>query len=192
LSTPVHESATSDAPTSAQKALSFLREVAETLLIAVIIFFLLQTVLKNFRITGDSMLPNFRDGQYLFVDKVTYRLSDPARGDVIVFRYPRDQKEDFIKRIIGLPGETVEIKDGLVYVNNVSLTEPYLHGQTTLDYATEKVTLGVDQYFVLGDNRNHSSDSRLWGPISRSNIIGRALLCYWPPGSWHLVPHPTY
>lgn len=177
---------------TAGKAASALKEFAETIIVALVIFLLLQVVVKNFRITGDSMLPTFRDGQFLLVDRLTYYFTDPKRGDVIVFRYPRNPAEDFIKRVIGLPGETVNIADGQVYINGIPLVEPYVNGVPTTIYRGQPVTLDAGEYYVLGDNRRYSSDSRVWGPVPRDNIIGRAWLCYWPPTCWHVIHSPSY
>ena len=186
------EPASQAAPTVTKTMLSVARELLETLLIALVLFGGLQIVVKNFRVTGDSMLPNFHDGQFLIVDKMSYRFSEPRRGDVIVFRYPRDEREDFIKRILGLPGETLEITDGTIYINGSPITESYPLGGPTLTYHSLKVTLGEDQYFVMGDNRNYSSDSRLWGAITRRDIIGRVWFSYWPPAQWGAFHPPSY
>lgn len=123
------------------------------------------------------MLPNFFDGELLLTEKVTYRIYKPERGDVIVFAAPTGRRVDFIKRIIGKPGETVAIDSGGVYIDGQKLTEPYETQQTQGDIT---VTLDQNQYFVLGDNRGSSSDSRSFGPIGRSAIKGRAWLVYWP------------
>lgn len=180
------------APARQDRATSWLREVAETIIWAVVLFFLLQLVVRNFRIQGDSMWPTLETGQFVLVERVSYRFSEPRRGDIVVFEYPRAPQEDFVKRIIGLPGETLEIQNGSVYINGNLLAEPYVRGQQTLAYRPIKVTLGPDEYFVMGDNRAASSDSRTWGPLPRRNIIGRAWLSYWPPSRWGLVRHVSY
>lgn len=175
------------------RATSWLRETAETIVLAVVIFLLLQLVVKNFRIQGDSMWPTLETGQCVLVERVSYRFSEPKRGDIVVFEYPRAPQEDFVKRIIGLPGDTVEITGGQVYINGEPLEEPYVHDQPTLAYRPIRITLGLDEYFVMGDNRNASSDSRSWGPLPRRNIIGRAWLSLWPPSRWGFIPtaaHP--
>jgi signal peptidase I len=127
--------------------------------------------------------------QYVLVDKVSYMLGDPQRGDVVVFNYPLATERDFIKRVIGLPGETVTISAGQVYINGEVLEEPYIAAPPAYENSW---TLGPDQYFVLGDNRNSSSDSHSWGPLDRQYLIGRAVFVYWPPTLWGLVPHFTY
>lgn len=182
-----------EAPPSPESSVkSFLREAAETIVLAVVLFLLLQLVVRNFRILGDSMLPTLETGQFVLVERVSYWFSAPRRGDVVIFEYPRAPQEDFIKRIIGLPGETVEIEGGSVYINGNLLVEPYLAGQPTLTYRPIRLTLGPDEYFVMGDNRAASSDSRSWGPLPRRNIIGRAWLCYWPPSRWGVIRRATY
>ncbi|MBC7259028.1 MAG: signal peptidase I [Chloroflexi bacterium] len=179
-------------PTTENPGKSFLREAAETIVLAVVLFLLLQLVVRNFRILGASMLPTLETGQFVLVERVSYWFSEPRRGDVVIFEYPRAPQEDFIKRIIGLPGETVEIESGSVYINGNLLVEPYLAGQPTLTYRPIRLTLGPDEYFVMGDNRAASSDSRAWGPLPRHNIIGRAWLCYWPPSRWGVIRRVTY
>ncbi|MDO8561040.1 MAG: signal peptidase I [bacterium] len=142
-------------------------------------------IAQPFIVKGASMVPTFENGQYLIVDEATYFLRQPARGEVIVFRYPLDQRQFFIKRIIGLPGETVEVKDGKVKIDlpngrgEMVLDEPYLPKDLRTDGNT-KVALGIEDYFVLGDNRSQSSDSRMWGVLPRSLITGRALIRAWP------------
>jgi len=164
-----------------------IREAAETLILTAIIFLLIRSVAQNFRIEGYSMEPNFHDGQYLIVDKVSYRLHTPERGDVIVFQYPRAPQRDFIKRVIGLPGEKVEIRRGVVFVNNRRLEEPY--GPNPGSYSWGPQVVPNDDYFVLGDNRDNSSDSHTWGMLPRQNIVGKAWGIYWPPSTWGLVKY---
>ncbi len=134
------------------------------------------------------MEPNFHDQEYLIIDELTYDFKDPMRGDIVVFRYPRNPQEFFIKRIIGLPGEKVQIQDGKVFIYNesasegIALNESYLaEGTKTYGISdSDIVTLGNDEYYVLGDNRNSSKDSRSFGPINESFIIGRVMLRGWP------------
>jgi signal peptidase I len=168
-----------------------MREIVETVVLALLIFSLIRIVIQNFRIEGYSMEPNLHQGQYLIVNKAVYRwLHGPQRGDIVVFEYPRAPDRDFIKRVIGLPGETVEVRDGLIYVGGVPLDEPYLSEPTRGNMAPR--TMGPAEYFVLGDNRNNSSDSRSWGPLPDENIIGKAWLSYWPPPLWGSIPEPNY
>jgi signal peptidase I len=164
-----------------------LRETLETLLLALIIFFgVKEFVLQNFRVEGQSMEPNFHTGQYLIVDKIGYRLHTVERGDVIVFVPPKDASRDFIKRVIALPGERVEIRQGHVLINGKLLQEPYI--KVSWNYTMAPIVVGEDEYFVLGDNRNNSSDSRMWGLLPKKNIVGKAWLSYWPPQQWGLIP----
>lgn len=135
------------------------------------------------------MEPNLHDGEYVLIDKISYLLHPPDRGDVVVFLPPNEDR-DYIKRVIGLPGDTVEIKGGQVYVNGVALDEPYLKYSTNSEMPARVVEEG--RYFVMGDNRNNSSDSRSFGSITPQSIVGRAWLVYWPPSDWSTVPHHTY
>ncbi len=176
-----------DARTSTAGA--FLREVVETVLLTLVIFLLIRTVVQNFRVDGMSMEPNFHDGQFLLINKLAYKLGEPQRGDVIVFRYPRDPSRDFIKRVIGLPGEKVEIVDGQVYINGQRLDD-FAHVLPAA-YTSDPVVLGPDELFVMGDNRPNSSDSHSWGPLPLNLVIGKVVLSYWPPSTWGLVKTPT-
>lgn len=134
-------------------------------------------LIQPFYVKGASMEPNFYDSEYLIIDELTYRTRVPERGEIVVFRYPRDPSEFFIKRVIGLPGETVQIGDGHVTIfntdhpNGVLLNEPYLGD--VLTSGTKNVTLASDEYYVLGDNRGESMDSRIFGPVTRDHFIGR-------------------
>jgi len=167
-------------------AKSLLREVVETILLTAVIFYAVNFTTGRFRIDGDSMEPTMHDGQYVIISKLSYRLNEPERGDVIVFRFPRSPERDFIKRIIGLPGDTIEIRDQMVMVNGVPLHEDYISSAPSYEN-TWQVEPG--QYFVLGDNRNNSSDSHTWGLLPAENIIGKAWVTYWPPQDWGLAPH---
>lgn len=143
------------------------------------------------------MQPNYPDGEFLLTDKITYRFNQPQRGDVIVFKAPVNEEDDYIKRIIGLPGERVSIIDGKVYINGILLKEEYL--SPTL-YTTgglflpnnKEVTVPENHFFVMGDNRPYSSDSRAWGFVPRENIIGKAWFVYWPPQKAGVVPKVNY
>lgn len=170
---------------------SFLREIVETIVLTLIIYGLVSLGFRNFRVIQTSMEPNFRDGQYLVVNKLAYRLHPPERGDVIIFHPPTNPEKEYIKRVIGLPGETVEIREGYVYVDGRRLEEPYIV-QVNRRGSWGPSIVGQDEYFVLGDNRSNSSDSRNWGMLSRQNIIGKAWLFYWPPQEWGLVPRYTF
>ncbi|MDP2632378.1 MAG: signal peptidase I [Candidatus Curtissbacteria bacterium] len=157
---------------------SIIGEVLQTILISLAIFlFVYVFLIQPHRVKGESMMPNFYDGELLLTEKVTYRLYKPERGDVIVFRAPNSKNVDFIKRVIGLPGEAIRIENGSVFINGEKLREPY---ETQLTGGTEEITLGTEEYFVLGDNRNASSDSRSFGSIKKDSIRGRTWIVYWP------------
>ena len=144
-------------------------------------------LIQPFIVKGESMEPNFQDKEYLIIDEISYRFEAPQRGQVIVFRYPRDPQEYFIKRIIGLPGEKVQIKDGHVIIYNTehpdgfTLDESYLPaGLQTDDTGGNKIEVGANEYFVLGDNRGNSKDSRYFGAVDKSFVTGKVLLRGWP------------
>jgi len=170
---------------SAKSVRSVVGEILETIVLTLIIFFVIQTLVRNFRVVGTSMEPNLYNGQYLIIDKVSYRFSEPQVGDVVVFEPPNRPGEDYVKRIIGLPGQLVEIRDGQVFIDNKPLEEPYMVRRGS--YSMEPRRVGPDEYFVLGDNRDSSSDSHMWGMLPRANIVGRAWISYWPPSSWGLI-----
>ncbi len=173
--------------------MKMLREIGITILIAIAIFAAIKASIQGYRVQYSCMLPNIEDGDWIMVNKASYFFSNPKRGDVIVFKPKAGAQYPFIKRVIGLPGETVEIKDGIVCINNIPIDEPYIFPEPTQCYKNfgpEKLFDG--QYFVLGDNRNNSNDSRSWGPVSRGNIIGKAWLVYWPPSRWELVKRHSY
>jgi signal peptidase I len=176
-------------PLPAPPGKSLLREVIETILLTVLIYVAVNFATGRFRIEGSSMEPSMHPNQYVLVDKVTYMLTAPQRGDVVVFNYPLATERDFIKRVIGLPGETISISSGVVSINGEPLAEPYIAAAPNYNNTW---ALGPDEYFVLGDNRNSSSDSHTWGPLHRQYLIGRAIFVYWPPTLWGLVPHYTY
>lgn len=167
------------------------RDTLITLAIAVVIFIGLQMTIQKYRVDGTSMNPNFNNGQFLLVNKIVYKFREPQRGDVIVFHPPGNEQDDYIKRIIGLPYESVDISDGVVYIHKdgelLSLDEDYISDPAREDYVGEIIP--IDQYFVLGDNRNNSSDSRRGdiGTIPREEIIGKAWLSIWPLQNWGLV-----
>ncbi|MFO7265894.1 MAG: signal peptidase I [Limnochordales bacterium] len=166
-----------------QPAKSVLREYLETLVGAVILAFLFMTfIARTFTVEGPSMRPTLEDGQRLLVDRLTYRFREPQRGEIIVFRYPADPSQIFIKRIIGVPGDEIYIARGTVYVNGVPLEEPYINGRMITLRTFGPIVVEPDTYFVLGDNRNNSEDSRdpRVGLVPRKNIIGRAVWRYWP------------
>lgn len=169
---------------------ALLREILETVILTVIIYLAVNFATGRYRVEGDSMLPTVHPDEYVLLDKVSYMIGEPERGDIVVFHYPFGTERDFIKRVIGLPGDTVAITNGVVTVNGQPLDEPYISAPPRSPDNTW--TLGPDQFFVMGDNRNNSSDSRSWGPLERKYLVGRALVVYWPLSAWRVVPHYDY
>jgi signal peptidase I len=167
-----------------------LREIVETAILTLVIFVLVRLAFQNFRIEGHSMEANLHHGQFLIVNKLVYYLHPPERGDVIVFHSPENPRKDFIKRVVGLPGEDVEIREGGVLVNGVRLEETYISNVGNRSWGPDVV--GEFEYFVLGDNRSNSSDSRSWGMLDGNAIIGKGWISYWPPRYWGIVPHYTF
>jgi signal peptidase I len=161
-------------------------DVFETLLLSVILFVGINLISARIRVDGASMEPNLVSGEYVIVSKLSYRFGTPQRGDIIVFHFPRDPKEEYIKRVIGLPGDEVQVRHGSVYVNGQLLDETYLKVSTNYN-GTWNVP--DNQLFVLGDNRNNSSDSHDWGTVPMDYVVGKAILVYWPPPDWGLVDH---
>lgn len=158
-------------------AWGFAREVLQTLLMAVILYLLIDSVVGRVRVENISMQPTLHEGQFILVNKLAYRLGDFERGDIVVFHNPNDLEEDYIKRVIGLPGDTVVIQNGQVIVNGVLLDEPYISAPPQYS-DTWQVPEG--QIFVLGDNRNQSYDSHSWGFVPFDLVVGKALVVYWP------------
>ena len=169
-------------------------ELVKLVVIVVLVAFILRYfIMQPFVVEGQSMEPNFHDNELLIVEKVSYLLHEPRRGEVIVFRFPGSPNLNYIKRIVGVPGDRVSIHDGAVFLNGERLQETYLNGIETFAptfSSVEETTLGANQYFVLGDNRAHSSDSREWGVVPRLNIVGRAFLTILPVQDFGLVEHP--
>ncbi|MCL5006667.1 MAG: signal peptidase I [Patescibacteria group bacterium] len=165
-------------------------EILETIIVAVAAIFLIYTyVAQPFVVDGSSMQPNFQNGDYLLVDEITYRFEKPERGQVIVFHNPQDTKEFYIKRIVGLPGDTVKVDNGQVIVDGQPINQSYLPSGTQTP-GNETVLLGKDQYFVVGDNRLISYDSRSWGPLNGSLIVGVVRLRFWPLNELHIFTYP--
>lgn len=177
---------------------AFFLDVIEVIVFAVgIFFFVYLLIMRPHKIKGQSMDPNFPDKEYLLTEKVSYYLHSPARGDVVVFKPPNSEDDEFIKRIVGLPEDEIMVNNGRVYINNKILDEKYLSsslytsgGGFLEDGANFTVPEGT--YFVMGDNRPHSSDSRSWGPITKDKITGRAWVIYWPMNLSGVVPKPSY
>jgi len=172
-----------------KKASGFFRDLIETILMAVVLFLLLNAVTSRVRVYNISMQPTLFEGNLLVVNKLAYKLGEPKRGDVIVFHYQGTLTEDYIKRVIGLPGDTINVGSGVVQVNGQAITEPYiaeLPGYT----GTWKVPEG--ELFVLGDNRNHSSDSHDWGFVQQEWVVGKAIVVYWPLDRIRVLVNPDW
>lgn len=165
-------------------AVSFMLEVLQTVVMALILYFVIDQVLGRVRVENISMLPTLKPGEFILVNKLAYRIGDFNRGDIVIFHYPRDPHEDYIKRVIGLPGDIVRIDGGVVYVNENPLSESYISAPPTY---TGSWTVPDDQIFVLGDNRNQSSDSHSWGFVPHENVVGRALVVYWPLDNFKIL-----
>jgi signal peptidase I len=197
------------------------RELFETAIFILLVFFIVRGIVQNFKIEGSSMDPTLHTGQYILVNKlvyfhfdlnaplrllpgqeslpqrVIYPFHQPRRGDIVVFEYPRDLSKDYIKRVIALAGDTIEVRDGQVFINGQVLDEPYLEGAPT--YCTSgypchqgPVTIPEGTIFVMGDNRANSSDSREWNALPLDRVVGQAWLIYYPVADWGLVPHHEY
>lgn len=204
---------------------SFVRDIIETALIVIVVFLVVRSIIQNYQVDGDSMLPTLHNDEYLLVNKapyfvydsnafarifnaglpsdIHYPLGGPSRGDIIVFNAPTEPR-DFVKRVIAMPGETVEIRpdpdpigkpgapcgDCGVYVNGVRLNEPYV--RSTPDYRTDPIVVPAGDVYVLGDNRRNSEDSHILGPIKINSIVGTAVATYWPSSMWGFISHPSY
>ncbi len=206
-------------PRSRGTGVRAIREIVETLLLAVVIFVGVRLVVLNFRVDGLSMYPNLDDREMLLVNRnvyfhfdlndvlnllpgedrsakrIVYPFHPPERGDIIVFNPPVRSDKPYIKRVIGLPGETVSVQDGFVYIDGQRLDEPYIDGPITACGARRQcdpVTVPEGEIFVMGDNRTNSSDSRSFGPVGIDRIIGKAWITYWPTNDIGLVPHQDY
>jgi signal peptidase I len=188
---------------------SLFREVLEAVVMAVLVFILIQTSLQNFKVEGYSMRPTLLEGQYLLVNKLVYfrldqerlarivpfwRVNEPEerfaihpphRGEVIVFHFPEDPTRDFVKRVIGVPGDRISLRNGEVFLNGSRLEEPYITSKGNSN--ANVVVVEEKEYFVLGDNRRGSNDSRNWGPVPEENILGKVWLVYWPPSMWQVL-----
>jgi signal peptidase I len=191
-------------------------ELLQTIVLTLVIFVAVRSVVQNFRVEGDSMKPTLLSGQYLLINRaayfhlegtpidtlipssaqgsVRYLFGGPQRGDIAVFRAPTQPDKDFIKRIIALPGDTVLIRNGEVYVNGQLLDEPYIRFPASYNYPItgNPITVRDGQYFVLGDNRPNSSDSHQGWFVPVDHLVGRAWLSYWPPNAWGVTPHAAY
>ena len=173
---------------------SFAKEVLQTLLLTALIFFGTRLAVQNYRVEGSSMYGTLHNSEFVLVNKLAYTRSEPRHGDIIVFNYPEDPSEQFVKRIIALPGDSIEIRQGSVYVNGEQLIEPYIdRGAQLAGFANRDElsvrTVPAESYFVMGDNRRGSRDSREWGFLQRKYIVGKVWLAYWPPPDFGIIEH---
>lgn len=194
----INPEAKPEAPTTGQNVANFVREVLETIGLAVVLFLVINIISARVRVDGVSMLPTLNNNDFVLINRLAYKLGSYHHGDIIVFRPPMfpeqtfwrrflglpnisDYYEDYIKRIVGLPGDRVQVAQGVVYINGMELTEPYIAAPP--NYSGEWV-VPQGELFVLGDNRNNSSDSHAWGFLPEQNILGKAVLIYWPFKNW--------
>jgi len=161
------------------------REIVETIALTLLIFLVIRFAIQSYRVDGISMQPGLKSDEYVLVNKMAYLFHAPERGDVIVFHFPLDTTRDFIKRVIGIPGDTVAITDTTVRVNGVLLNEPYISARANPIGKTWIIPL--NEYFVMGDNRQFSDDSRDWGTVPKDYIIGKAVMVYWPLNNWQFI-----
>lgn len=168
--------------------LRFILDVLETLVLSLVLFAVINAISARIRVDGFSMEPTLKTGEFVIVNKLAYKLGNPKLGDVIVFHYPRDPEQEYIKRVIGVPGDNIRVENGLVYLNGIALNEPYIAAAPA--YQNNWI-VPENSLFVLGDNRNNSSDSHNWGPVPMENVIGKAIFVYWPPEKWGAIEHST-
>lgn len=180
-----------------KKVYSFFLDTMQTILLAASIFLVIYIFLfRPFQVSGESMFPTFKNKEYILTNLIALRFGDPKRGDVIVFKAPVDREKDYIKRVIGEPGDTVFLKDGFIYINGQKLNESGYLGSDVRTYGGsfmkdgEPVTVPDGEYLVMGDNRPFSSDSREWGLLKRSDIIGESFFVYWPITTMRIVKNP--
>ena len=167
---------------------SFFREFASTIALIFCIYVLVNLTTARFIVDGASMHPNFDTGEFLIVSRMNYFFDQPDYGDILVFHFPGNPENDYVKRVVGLPGDTVQISDTNVYVNNILIDEPYIKERCIPSRCpNNEWTLSAKTYFVMGDNRNNSQDSRTFGPIAKDLIVGEAIARYWPPQQWGII-----
>lgn len=169
-------------------ALRFILDIVETLILSVVLFAVINAVSARIRVDGASMQPTLETGEFVIVNKLAYMLGKVQIGDVIVFHFPRDPEQEYIKRVIGLPGDKVTVQDGIVSVNGQPLDEDYIAAPPAYESTWE---VPSDSLFVLGDNRNNSSDSHNWGPVPLDYVVGKAVFVYWPPTRWGMLEEPS-
>lgn len=182
------------AEASAASGAAILREIVETVALFAVIFTLARMTIGNYAIIGRSMEPNYHESERLLVDRIAPRVGWLERGDVVIVESPSEKGIELIKRLIGVPGDVIELRDGRVVVNGTALEEPYLPpgADSGPRSGAAAWTLGEDQYFIMGDNRSFSQDSRMLGPVGSELIVGRALIVYWPFENRAIVRHAEY
>jgi signal peptidase I len=181
----------SDQPSQEGGRTKFLRvslDILETLVFSLLLFVVINLLTARIRVDGMSMEPTLHNGEFIIVNKMAYRLGKPSLGDVIVFHPPRSPEQEYIKRIIGLPGDQVVISAGKVAVNGQKLDEPYIAAPPHYE---GNWSVPEDSLFVLGDNRNNSQDSHSWGTVTLDAVVGKAVFVYWPPTVWGIIEHAT-
>lgn len=188
----VYHSSVSELPRPHLRRWGIGREFIDLIVLVGAIYALVNLATVRFIVQGPSMESTFHNDQFLIVSRANYLLGEPERGDIVVFHYPGNQEEDYIKRLIGLPGDTVEFRQQQVYVNSELLDEPYIKEPCDPDKCPDAVyAMGEDEYFMMGDNRNRSSDSRAFESserrVKREHIVGEVIIRYWPPADWGMV-----
>ena len=181
--TQVQPEPTTEQPTNWKR---LVLDILETVVLAVVLYFGINAVSARVRVDGFSMNPTLQNGEYILVNKMAYKTGKPQRGDIVVFMFPMNLEEDLIKRVIGLPGESVTVQDGIVSINGMPINEPYINAAP---FYNGEWQVPEGQLFVLGDNRNDSRDSHQWGLLPIENVIGKAVLIYWPPEVWQVINH---
>ena len=164
----------------------FVFDIIETLFLAVVLFVGINAISARVRVDGFSMRPTLEDGEFVLVNKMSYRFGEFSRGDIIVFHFPVNPAEDLVKRVIGLPGDHVLVQNNQVFVNGQLLNEPYI---SQAPFFSGEWTIAEGNLFVLGDNRNNSNDSKDWGLLPEEKVVGKAVLIYWPPPLWNVLEH---
>ena len=181
------EHAEGQAPVAGRRLKGALREFLETAVMALLIFLAVRTFVMNYRVIGHSMQPTIEEGQFLLIDKLLYDMGEPKRGDVVVLHPPDMPGQIYIKRVVGIPGDTVEIRSGQLFINGQGVSEQWeTRPYPAANWGPGRV--GNDEIMVLGDNRPGSRDSRYFGMLPQEKVIGRAFLCYWPPDKWTTYP----
>jgi len=188
---------TEEQKTIFQKMGASLVDFIQTLVVFGAIFAIIYLfVAQPHKVSGSSMVPTFINGDFILTDKISYRLGEPKNGDIIVLKNPRNESQDFIKRIIALPGQTLKVEGSHVFVDGNEIPETYLPSEIVTRsgaflHEGQSILVSPDEYFVFGDNRNHSSDSREWGPITKAEIVGKVFFRYWPVSSFGLIHHSS-